>query len=209
MELLKREIYAYALAAVNFYGFIPLRNLTSIINNYNNTDYKTNEIEEIVVSYIDEESFVQKRNRILFQKQMFEDTDVLEVYEVLKNKPYYIPESSEEFLKYTDASYYELGQEFDDFKEFITKWSENEDMAFVMAKNAVMAFNVDAPITDLYEMTLGRLNDYLNRIQSPYYLTDVSRSKMISLLINLNHNVRKISLRGYKPSEITESDEEE
>ncbi len=206
--LLKREIYAYALAAVNFYGFIPLRNLTNIINKYENTDYTTSQIEEIVVGYIDEECFVQKRARVLFQKQMFEDTDVLEVYEGLKMRPYYIPESKEEFLKYIEASYYELGEEFDQLKDFLTKWTENEDLAFTMSKNAAMAFNVDCPITEMYGLTLAKLNDYLNHIKSPHYLTDVSRSTMISLLINLNHNIRKISLRGFKPSEISESDEE-
>lgn len=206
--LLKREVYAYALSAVNFYGFIPLRKLTQIINQYEGSEYTTSEIEDIVNSYIDEECFVQRRARVLYQKHMFEDTDVLEVYEGLKMKSYYIPESKEEFLNYIEASYYELGEEFDQLKEFLTKWTENADLAFTMSKNAVMAFNVDCPITEMYELMLARLNDYLNHIKSPYYLTDVSRSKMISLLINLNHNVRKISLRGYKPSELTESDEE-
>lgn len=207
--LLKREVYAYALAAVNFYGFIPLRNLTKIINEYEGTDYTTSQVEEIVVSYIDEECFVQKRARVLFQKQMFEDTDVLEVYEGLKMKPYYVPESKEEFLNYTDATYYELGEEFEQLHEFLTKWTENKDLAFTMSKNAVMAFNVDCPITEMYELTLAKLNDYLNLIKSPHYLTDVSRSTMISLLINLNHNIRKISLRGFKPKELCDSDEEE
>ena len=202
MELLKREIYSYSIAACNFYGLIPLRDLAKLINHYNDTDYKAKDLEEILDYYINEDSVVQKTGRILYQKQIFEDTNVREVYEVLKNKPYYYPETSEEFLNYIQASYYELPEEFEVMKEFYTKWTENEDMGFMMAKDAVMAFNVDCPITDIYEATIARLNDYLKLTNSKYILDDVGKTKLIVGLVNLNNAIRKISLRGFTPNEV-------
>ena len=202
MDLLKREIYSYAVAAVNFYGLIPLRRLCEIINGYHHTSYQSKDIEPIIDSYINEDSIVQKIGRLIYQKQIFEDTDVMEVYEVLKMKPYYIPKTSEEFLNYIQASYYELPEEFDVLKDFYNRWLENEDMAFLMAKDAVMAFNVDCPITDIYEATIARINDYLNLKNSNYFFDDKSRNLMIIALINLNSAIRKISLRGYTPNEI-------
>ena len=202
MELLKREIYSYSIAACIFYGLIPLRDLAKLINHYNDTDYKAKDLEEILDYYINEDSVVQKTGRILYQKQIFEDTNVREVYEVLKNKPYYYPETSEEFLNYIQASYYELPEEFEVMKEFYTKWTENEDMGFMMAKDAVMAFNVDCPITDIYEATIARLNDYLKLTNSKYILDDVGKTKLIVGLVNLNNAIRKISLRGFTPNEV-------
>ncbi len=207
MKQLKREVYNYAVASVNLYGFITLRKLASIINQYNHTEYQAKDLEEILENYLsNEECPIVKKGRIIYQKQIFEDTDIMPIYEMLKDKPYYIPESSEEFLNYYEASYYELPKEFDDLKDFYTKWTENEDMAYVMAKDVVMAFNVDCPITDIYEAYLARLNDYLNVIESPHYLNDVSRSQMITLLINLNNAVRKITLRGFRPIDVVEED---
>lgn len=202
MSLLKREIYSYAVAAVNFYGVIPVRKLCEIINHYHDTNYQSKDIDLILQSYINEDSVVVKTGRLLYQKQIFEDTNVREVYELLKMKPYYIPETSEEFLKYIQASYYELPEEFDVLKDFYNRWLENEDMAFLMAKDAVMAFNVDCPITDIYEATIARINDYLNLKNSKYFFDDKSRNLMIIALINLNSAIRKISLRGYTPNEI-------
>ncbi len=204
MDLLKREIYSYAVAAVNFYGLIPLRKLCEIINGYHNTCYQSKDIEPILESYINEDSVVQKIGRLLYQKQIFEDTNVRDVYEVLKMKPYYVPESSEEFLKYIQASYYELPEEFEVLKDFYNRWLLNEDMAFMMAKDAVMAFNVDCPITDIYEATLARINDYLTLTNSDFFFDDKSRNLMIIALINLNSAIRKISLRGYSANEINQ-----
>lgn len=204
MDLLKREIYSYAVAAVNFYGLIPLRKLAEIINGYHNTQYQSKDLEAILESYINEESVVQKVGRLLYQKQIFEDTNVRDVYEVLKMKPYYIPPTSEEFLKYIQASYYELPEEFDVLKDFYNRWLLNEDMAFLMAKDAVMAFNVDCPITDIYEATLARINDYLKLTNSDFMFDDQSRNLMIIALINLNSAIRKISLRGYSANEINQ-----
>lgn len=209
MTLLKREIYSYALAAVNFYGLIPLRKLASIINGYHQTNYASKDLEEALVNYINEDSFVQKVGRILYQKQIFENTDVREVYEILKDKPYYIYKDKEEFLNYIEASYYELPPEFDVLKDFYARWTENEDMGYVMAKDAVMAFNVDCPITDIYESMLARINDYLNLIESPNYLDDYTRNELIVALINLNNAVRKISLRGYSANELKKDEMEQ
>lgn len=203
MSLLKREIYSYALAAVNFYGIITLRELAALINHYHEDEhYEAKDLEDIIESYIDEESFVQKTSRILYQKQMFENTDVRVVYQTLIGKPLYYPESKEEFLNYMEASYYELPQEFEEIRDFYTEWTKNEDMGFLMAKDAVMAFNVDTPVTDMYEAVLARLNDYLKLTNSEYFMNDQSRNALIILLINLNNAVRKISLRGFSAKEV-------
>ena len=119
-------------------------------------------------------------------------------------KPYYIPPTSEEFLNYIQASYYELPEEFDVLKDFYNRWLQNEDMAFMMAKDAVMAFNVDCPITDIYEATIARINDYLTLTNSDFYFDDQGRNLMIIALINLNSAIRKISLRGYSANEVNQ-----
>lgn len=202
MKLLKREIYSFALACINLYGLIPLRKLTSLLNHYYHTEYETKDVEEILKGYITEEGTMQLVGRILYQNQIFENTNVRDVYEVLKDKPYYMPETVDELLNYMQASYYELPQEFEDLKAFYTKWTENENNAFIMAKDAIMAFNVDCPVMDLYEIHLARLNDFLNLIESKMYLTDVSRAQLLQLMVQLNHKTRKISLRGYSPADL-------
>lgn len=204
MSLLKREVYSYALAAVNFYGIITLRELATVINHYSGEEYTAKDLEEILESYINEESFVQKTSRILYQKQMFENTDVRIVYQTLIGKPLYLPKTSEEFLNYIEASYYELPTEFEEIRDFYTEWTQNADMGFLMAKDAVMAFNVDTPVTDMYEAVLARLNDYLKLTNSEFFMNDQSRNALIILMINLNNAVRKISLRGYTAKEINE-----
>ena len=187
-------IHAYAMAAVNLYGVIPLDDLIQIFNSQNGKMLDEKELFPVLIRHIPLECGYALWEKYLVNDAFEENSyrDVPDLLARIGNKPRYIPTRSE-FLKYADLDYCEETVSRELLRQILLRDAEyNRDLAEEILSEIHFAIVLEARPQQLFDI----LRDY----EVPIPGGDIQF--LIDILSEMCNSTRLWSNNGHTPEEL-------
>lgn len=194
------QIYNHIEAAIHLYGVIPIEAFLNIFNGWEKEKLNSREFMKVCdqlewrLDLIDFELY----DGLLFDQILLDEDNGYFAYEAVYERqgigPYYIPKQSE-FLKYSDANYFDYNKEYELLQEYIE---------CVFQVEPVIVSEICKDIANLIHLGYHE-KEIITDLERKGIQADKFHSGDIKQLINnIINNTRSMLLRGFTPIEANE-----
>ncbi|MGE7545216.1 hypothetical protein [Sporosarcina newyorkensis] len=185
----------YIAASTNLYGVIPFAKATEIYNEHNEEEISLN----IMIAFVNNQAVIEKLeerfvhvNTDAFVAEIIHVFDEKEVVEqAAAGKPYYVPKP-EEFLLFTDQSYFQ-------------RTPQQEQLKKMMLEDLDDSVDIEEEVEELVldlQMSGGdftkELSEFLGRLKLPMEKAE----RYIPVIIDIANTTRLWENRGHTPNEL-------
>lgn len=184
----------YCRAAVKLYGIVPIEKLVEIFNGQNEEKATLQEFADVCEGSDIKNDVFTLHNEYILSIELLKGDGYEQLLNDQGDKPYYIP-SKNEFLKFKDRSYFEVGPQFHSLKEGILslELTKDEDVAYSICEGVQIAISLGAELNDLFDEFEDKGVTIKNKKQV---------EKLLPYIGNLINNTRCIWNRGYTEKEL-------
>lgn len=203
MRINQKQYREFYIGCIRLYGVIDTNNAFNVFKHYYPEALKKDFIKDIksrLYKYT-RDYFIwktRKRDLYLIADEMFAEEDISNIFSLQQNKPFYIPETFDKFIRHSSLSYWKqinhdlikpLSKLLSEFKP--GKADAMIDMIFFHIRDASISSDSNS-FTDIFH-TLSLWG----------YSFDLEEMKKIGeILQNLNNNTRLACNKGYTPNEL-------
>lgn len=186
----------YAVALTNLNGVIDVEKVVEIYNSQNELHIDIKDVELLIDEHEEElkHHFVLTGEGYFSHNSIVNKDEVSALFEIKKDKPYYIPDQ-EELLRYKDADYYEKTEHTERLYQFLKNYvttSESVEDAFY---DVLVSCQMESRPMDIIH--------YLAQIDV-IFPTRKELKEALEVIGNLANNTRLWSYNGFTPYELFE-----
>lgn len=187
----------YCEAAVYLYGVLPVHKMAEIYNHYETEPVDQAELErylEAVTQSGEEDQVVMIKQGMLMDYRLEEDDRYLALIREQQDVPYYIPETKEEFLNYTELGGQQPDEHFDELAEYLfVQLNLSVEMASVLIYATQDVIRRGRPFDEIMEASLFMNLPVHNKRE---------KKKLFEKMETLRRHIRLWNLRGYTQEEM-------
>ena len=198
--LTDKKIIKYAKCAVNFYGVVSAADVAIIIEHYEKETIPVSRIQQVLTAFITKRTILKEKQQLYYKSCYIPENAVLDLYDEIKNQPFYFYDSKTEFFYYQSARFVDLIYPYGhDLIDYLEKFSPDKEHAYLFAEGMTL------DIAECFSLS-HELKDVLQNIVQPVLSTKINTEEefeiLVQHLIQLYKHTRRIDRHGFTPSEL-------